>query len=626
MLQSRHTKPFMLSFNNLSLRRGSSLLFENVSFTVHKDNKVGLVGANGTGKTSLFKMIQGEFESDDGTFKYPPDLKIACLAQEVPGTDEQALPYVMGGDKKLVEIEKAISEAEINEDYGSLGELHAEFEDHDGFTAKSRAEKLLVGLGFSEEEFVKPLKDFSGGWRVRLNLARTLMQPADLLLLDEPTNHLDLDAIIWLGNWIKSFRGAMLLISHDREFLDECVGYIAHIHSGTIELYKGNYSQFEILKAAKLAELESNYSKQQREVAHMQDFVRRFKAKATKARQAQSRIKALERMELIAPAHIDSPFQFKIPETDKISNPLITLENADLGYSDSIVRNVKIAFRPGDRIGLLGVNGAGKSTFIKSLKGELPLLNGQKVEGKNLKVGYFSQHQVDDLNLEKSPIDHLLRVDEKASEPEIRSFLGGFNFRGDKAKNSIKNFSGGEKARLALSIIAFQKPNLLLMDEPTNHLDMDMRQALTVALQDFGGAILLISHDRHLLANTVDEFLIINEGNLSTYNGDLEDYRKTVLKVSPSKKIKKNEQIEILPELSKQEIKEIKNKIIMHEKTLKRLQRKLSETEEKLNSPASYESNEGTDLHALLREQANLTSEIELNEQDWLELNEQLEI
>ena len=616
----------MLSFNNLSLRRGSSLLFENVSFTVHKDNKVGLVGANGTGKTSLFKMIQGEFESDDGTFKYPPDLKIACLAQEVPGTDEQALPYVMGGDKKLVEIEKAILEAEINEDYGSLGELHAEFEDHDGFTAKSRAEKLLVGLGFSEEEFVKPLKDFSGGWRVRLNLARTLMQPADLLLLDEPTNHLDLDAIIWLGNWIKSFRGAMLLISHDREFLDECVGYIAHIHSGTIELYKGNYSQFEILKAAKLAELESNYSKQQREVAHMQDFVRRFKAKATKARQAQSRIKALERMELIAPAHIDSPFQFKIPETDKISNPLITLENADLGYSDSIVRNVKIAFRPGDRIGLLGVNGAGKSTFIKSLKGELPLLNGQKVEGKNLKVGYFSQHQVDDLNLEKSPIDHLLRVDEKASEPEIRSFLGGFNFRGDKAKNSIKNFSGGEKARLALSIIAFQKPNLLLMDEPTNHLDMDMRQALTVALQDFGGAILLISHDRHLLANTVDEFLIINEGNLSTYNGDLEDYRKTVLKVTPNKKIKKNEQIEIRPELSKQEIKEIKNKIIMHEKTLKRLQRKLTETEEKLNSPASYESDEGTDLHALLRDQANLTSEIELNEQDWLELNEQLEI
>ena len=615
----------MLSFNNLSLRRGSNLLFEDVSFTVHKNNKVGLVGANGTGKTSLFKMILGEFESDQGQCKYPPDLKVACMAQEIPGTDEKALDYVISGDEKLVEIQKAISDAESNEEYDSLGELHSQLEDLDGFTAKSRAEKLLVGLGFSEEEFSKTLKDFSGGWRVRLNLAKTLMQPSDLLLLDEPTNHLDLDAIIWLSNWIKSFKGAMLLISHDREFLDECVNFIAHIHNETIELYKGNYSQFEILKASKLAELESNYSKQQREIAHMQDFVRRFKAKATKARQAQSRIKALERMKLIAPAHIDSPFQFRIPETDKISNPLITLENADLGYTQSVVKDVKIAFRPGDRIGLLGVNGAGKSTFVKSLKGDLPLLNGQKIEGKNLKVGYFSQHQVDDLNLEKSPIDHLVKVDEKASESEIRSFLGGFNFRGDKAKNSIQNFSGGEKARLALSIIAFQKPNLLLMDEPTNHLDMDMRQALTIALQDFGGAILLISHDRHLLANTVDEFLIINEGNLSSFNGDLEDYRQSVLKGTPVKKSLEKDLDMDLPVLNKHEVKEIKNKISSHEKTLKRLHRKLSETEAMLNSPESYESNDGPDLHALLRDQVNLTNEIELIEQEWLDLNQTLE-
>ena len=615
----------MLSFNNLSLRRGSNLLFEDVSFTVHKNNKVGLVGANGTGKTSLFKMILGEFESDQGQCKYPPDLKVACMAQEIPGTNEKALDYVISGDEKLVEIQKAISDAESNEKYDSLGELHSQLEDLDGFTAKSRAEKLLVGLGFSEEEFSKTLKDFSGGWRVRLNLAKTLMQPSDLLLLDEPTNHLDLDAIIWLSNWIKSFKGAMLLISHDREFLDECVNFIAHIHNETIELYKGNYSQFEILKASKLAELESNYSKQQREIAHMQDFVRRFKAKATKARQAQSRIKALERMKLIAPAHIDSPFQFRIPETDKISNPLITLENADLGYTQSVVKDVKIAFRPGDRIGLLGVNGAGKSTFVKSLKGDLPLLNGQKIEGKNLKVGYFSQHQVDDLNLEKSPIDHLVKVDEKASESEIRSFLGGFNFRGDKAKNSIQNFSGGEKARLALSIIAFQKPNLLLMDEPTNHLDMDMRQALTIALQDFGGAILLISHDRHLLANTVDEFLIINEGNLSSFNGDLEDYRQSVLKGTPVKKSLEKDLDMDLPVLNKHEVKEIKNKISSHEKTLKRLHRKLSETEAMLNSPESYESNDGPDLHALLRDQVNLTNEIELIEQEWLDLNQTLE-
>jgi len=612
----------MLSFNNLSLRRGSNLLFEDVSFTVHRNNKVGLVGANGTGKTSLFKMILGEFESDQGQCNYPPDLKVACMAQEIPGTDEKALDYVISGDEKLVEIQKAISDAESNEEYDSLGELHSQLEDLDGFTAKSRAEKLLVGLGFSEEEFSKTLKDFSGGWRVRLNLAKTLMQPSDLLLLDEPTNHLDLDAIIWLSNWIKSFKGAMLLISHDREFLDECVNFIAYIHNETIELYKGNYSQFEIRKAAKLAEIESNYSKQQKEISHMQDFVKRFKAKATKARQAQSRIKALERMELIAPAHIDSPFKFKIPETSKISNPLITLEDAHLGYETSIISNVKISLRPGDRIGLLGVNGAGKSTFVKSLKGELPLLGGNKFEGKNLKVGYFSQHQVDDLHLDQSPIDHLIKVNEDATESEIRSFLGGFNFTGDKTKDTIKNFSGGEKARLALSIIAFQKPNLLLMDEPTNHLDMDMRQALTVALQGFGGAILLISHDRHLLANTVDEFLIINNGILDNFKGNLEDYRKSVLKSSSPKSEKKHDKEIRLPQLDR---KQIKNEIIAIEKILKRLNRKLKEVEKNLNNPKSYEKDQDLDFHTLLRDQVSLTNEIELSEQEWLDLNQKLE-
>ena len=624
MIQSKNPKSFMLSFNNLALRRGTNLLFEDVSFTVHRDNKVGLVGANGTGKTSLFKMIQGEIDSDEGDFKYPPDLKIACLAQEVPGTDELALSYVMSGDLKLLEIQNSITKAENEQDYGALGELHSQFEDHDGFTAKSRAEQLLVGLGFSEEEFSKPLKDFSGGWRVRLNLAKTLMQPADLLLLDEPTNHLDLDAIIWLGNWIKSFKGAMLLISHDREFLDECVGFIAHLHNSTIELYKGNYSQFEIRKAARLAELESNYNKQQREISHMQDFVRRFKAKATKARQAQSRIKALERMELIAPAHIDSPFQFTIPETEKISNPLIVLEDADLGYSDAIINKVKIAFRPGDRIGLLGVNGAGKSTFVKSLKGDLQLLQGNKIEGKNLKIGYFSQHQVDDLMLDKSPIDHLAKVEKKVTESEIRNFLGGFNFRGDKAKDVIKNFSGGEKARLALAIIAFQRPNLLLMDEPTNHLDMDMRQALTVALQDFTGAIVLISHDRHLLANTVDEFLIINEGKIERFNGDLLDYRKMILQ-GPHKESSKSKKDNEDKVKDRKDLKKIKTQILAIEKTLKRLNRKLAETQEFLNSPELYNDSSKMNLHDLLRDQVNLDTEIKSTEQEWLELNEELE-
>ena len=614
----------MLSFNNLSLRRGSNLLFQSVSFTIHKRNKVGLVGANGTGKTSLFKMIQGEFESDSGDFNYPPDLRISCLDQEVPGSEELALSYVLSGDHKLANIQNAIKKAEKEEDYAALGDLHSQFEDHDGFSAKSRAEQLMVGLGFTESDFSKALNDFSGGWRVRLNLAKTLMQPSDLLLLDEPTNHLDLDTIIWLGSWIKSFQGALLLISHDREFLDECVDHIAHIHNQQIELYSGNYTQFEARKAARLAELESNYNKQQREIAHMQSFVRRFKAKATKARQAQSRIKALERMELIAPAHIDSPFSFNIPETDKISNPLLTLEGAELGYTTSIVSDVKVSFRPGDRIGLLGVNGAGKSTLVKSLNGDIDLLDGLKREGKNLVVGYFSQHQVDDLDLQKNAIQHIQSIDEKATEAEIRNFLGGFNFRDNKAKDSIKNFSGGEKARLALAKIAFQKPNLLLMDEPTNHLDMDMRQALTVALQDFSGAILLISHDRHLLANTVDEFLIIDKGRLSRFNGDLEDYRTLILKGSVNNESLKDKK-DSRSKLQKKEVKSIKTNIISLEKTLKRLQRKLSEVNDKLNSPDSYNEDSGNNLHDLLREQVNLISEIENAEQEWLELNQKLD-
>ena len=582
------------------------------------------MGANGTGKTSLFKMIQGEFESDTGDFNYPPDLRISCLDQEVPGSEELALSYVLSGDHKLANIQNAIKKAEKEEDYAALGDLHSQFEDHDGFSAKSRAEQLMVGLGFTESDFSKALNDFSGGWRVRLNLAKTLMQPSDLLLLDEPTNHLDLDTIIWLGNWIKSFQGALLLISHDREFLDECVDHIAHIHNQQIELYSGNYTQFEARKAARLAELESNYNKQQREIAHMQSFVRRFKAKATKARQAQSRIKALERMELIAPAHIDSPFSFNIPETDKISNPLLTLEGAELGYTTSIVSDVKVSFRPGDRIGLLGVNGAGKSTLVKSLNGDIDLLDGLKREGKNLVVGYFSQHQVDDLDLQKNAIQHIQSIDEKATEAEIRNFLGGFNFRDNKAKDSIKNFSGGEKARLALAKIAFQKPNLLLMDEPTNHLDMDMRQALTVALQDFGGAILLISHDRHLLANTVDEFLIIDKGKLSRFNGDLEDYRTLILKGSVNNESVKDKK-EAISKLQKKEVKSIKTNIISLEKTLKRLQRKLSEVNDKLNSPDSYNEDSGNNLHDLLREQVNLISEIENAEQEWLELNQKLD-
>ena len=514
----------MLSFTNLALRRGPNLLFEDASFVIHHDKKVGLIGANGAGKTSLFKMITGELDVEEGYLDYPQDLRISYLAQEVPSTDEVAVQYVLEGDKQLIEIQEKIKLAEANEQFEALGELHAIFNSMDGYAALSKAEQLMIGLGFTQEDLTKSVKDFSGGWRVRLNLARTLMQPSDLLLLDEPTNHLDLDAIVWLADWIKSFKGALILISHDREFLDECVNTIAHIHRQAIELYTGNYSQFEEVKALRLAEQAATFKKQQREIAHMQDFVRRFKAKATKARQAQSRVKALERMEVIAPAHVDSPFHFSIPQADKISDPLLTLDEATLGYSEPVLQKINLSLHPGDRIGLLGPNGAGKSTLMKSLVGAISLLDGHKFEGGNLKVGYFSQHQVDDLDLSKTAYQCIHQLDTEKTEQQVRTYLGGYDFKNDKVKDPIKLFSGGEKARLALAIIAYQKPNLLLMDEPTNHLDMEMRQALTMALQSFGGAILLISHDRHLLANNVDQFLLVEDGSLNEFDGDLHDY------------------------------------------------------------------------------------------------------
>ena len=617
----------MLSFNNLALRRGPNLLFEGASFTIHQDNKIGLVGANGTGKTSLFKLILGELDSDQGLMKCPSDLRISSMEQEIVATDELSLDYVISGDEKLLSVKKAIEDAEKNKKFNLLGDLHDQFETLDGYSAQSKAEQLMVGLGFNEQDFKKSLKEFSGGWRVRLNLACALMQPSDLLLLDEPTNHLDLDAILWLANWIKSFNGALLLISHDREFLDDCVNNIAYLHNKSIELYSGNYSEFEIRKAARLAELESNFKKQQREVAHMQDFVRRFRAKATKARQAQSRIKALERMEMIAPAHIDSPFEFQIPQTDKISDPLLVLEEADIGYTFPILRNIRISLHPGDRIGLLGPNGEGKSTLIKSLTGEIQLIKGNRTEGKNLNIGYFSQHQVDDLNLDKSALQHIQELDDKTTEQDIRNFLGGFDFRGNKVKDSIKLFSGGEKARLALAKIAFMKPNLLLMDEPTNHLDMDMRQALTIALQSFGGAILLISHDRHLLANTVDEFMIVDKGKLSPFDGDLEDYKNYFFKKNndpkPESKLLMSE--EDKPKLDKKVVRQIRSLIFLNEKRLDRLQGKLLEINEALSSSDTYNKEDGTHLQSLLRDQIELKNQIETIEKEWLELNTKLE-
>ena len=618
----------MLSFNNLELVLGGKTLFDDVSLTIHHQQKVGLVGANGTGKTSLFKIIKKEIEVDQSSVSFPTDLRISYLAQEVKGTDEIALDYVLSGDANLIDIQKKIEEAEKEESYDLLGELYAIYSSLDGYSAKSKAEQLMLGLGFTSEDFHKPLKDFSGGWRVRLNLAKTLMQPSDLMLLDEPTNHLDLDAILWLSNWIKSFKGALILISHDRDFLDDCVSYVAHLYRQTIELYSGNYSQFEILRAAKMAEIQSNYIKQQKEVAHMQSFINRFKAKATKARQAQSRVKALEKMELIAPAHIDSPFNFKISETDKISNPLVSLSQAELGYSEPVLSEVGFTICPGDRIGLLGANGAGKSTLIKSIVGTLPILNGDRETGTNFRVGYFSQHQVDDLDLSISAFIHIQRLDETKTEKQIRTYLGGFAFKGDKVKDPIRLFSGGEKARLAFAIISYQKPNILLMDEPTNHLDMEMRHALTVAIQTFKGAILLISHDRHLLNSSVDTFYLIDKGSLNIFDGDLDDYKNYILDIKSieskdvkKKKIKNN----TLQADNTQKIKSINSDISKLDKRLFRLNNKLKEANEKLANPELYTNDADNNLQDLIRNQLELSNEIESAEKEWMDKAAELE-
>ena len=660
----------MLTFANLALRRGTLLLFSDVSFTIHKGRKVGLIGANGAGKTSLFKLITGELEADTGALDFPQNMEISYLAQEVAATSELALDYVKSGDRHWARIDQAITKAEQDGEFEKLATLHEQMDSIDGYTANARAEQLMMGLGFQVDEFSEPLSSFSGGWRIRLNLARTLMSPADLLLLDEPTNHLDLDAIMWLSSWIKQYHGSMILISHDREFLDETVNTIAYLYNKSIELFSGNFSQFEIIKAARLAEQQSSYVKQQREIRHMQDFVRRFRAKATKARQAQSRIKALERMEVIAPAHIDSPFSFQIPTAEKSSDPLLLLDQCNLGYTNPILSEVAISLHPGDRIGLLGHNGAGKTTLMKSLSGELPLLKksveardntgtiGRRIEGENLQIGYFSQHQVDDLDLGITPLTLIRRVDPKLSDQGIRNYLGGFDFKGDRVNELINIFSGGEKARLALALVAYSKPNLLLMDEPTNHLDIDMRQALTVALQTFDGAILLISHDRHLLANAVDSFLLLDRGRLTEFNGDLEDYRRFVLtdgiktpgagskdnglrepvkkRITGESSNKKHNQQVPKPVVettssnrtnnaSGKQARQLKTKLRTLETQLERLNRKLGEVEEGLTDSSLYENGGGDDLQSLLRDQLNLKDQIGELEESWLEMSTMLE-
>ena len=615
----------MLSITDIALRRGPTELFNNASLKLFRQQKTGLIGANGIGKTSLLKLILGELECDRGEIDIPSGLRIAHLAQETSASGDRALQYVLDGDAELQKILSDIERSERRQEYENIAPLHEALENIDGYSAKARAEQLMSGLGFKAPEFEQPLSTFSGGWRIRLNLARCLMTRSDLLLLDEPTNHLDLDAIFWLINWIKNYQGAVLLISHDREFLDETVDCIASIHNRNIESFPGNYTQFEKLKAARLAEQSSQYEKQQLEIKHMQDFVRRFRAKATKARQAQSRVKALERMELIAPAHVDSPFRFSIEQAEKTSDPLMVLKGCELGYAAPVLSDVTFSLRPGDRVGLLGHNGAGKSTLLKSLSGETKLLSGEIVYGTNLEIGYFSQHQVDDLDLDVSALVHISRLARNTTEQQVRDFLGGFNFHGDDVLKPVELFSGGEKARLALAIITFLKPNLLLLDEPTNHLDIDMRQALTVALQDFGGAMVVISHDRHLLTNSVDTFLLVHNGKVDAFDGTLDDYRALV---SDETKKKPESARRDKPSPKKPDYRvaqQLTTRLKTLESRLDRCHRKLTEVELGLSNVDLYQDSNSGNLQNLLRDQINLKDQIEEIENEWLLMSEQIE-
>ncbi len=470
-------------------------------------------------------MLRGELHPDSGDCTLPPAWRIASVAQETPALDSPAIEYVLDGDAELRVIERKLERAQADHDGVHVGELHARLQEIDGYGAAARAAVLLSGLGFADDEFTRPVASFSGGWRMRLNLAQALIARSDLLLLDEPTNHLDLDAIVWLEKWLAGYRGTLLLVSHDRDFLDGCVTHIAHIAAQRLTLYTGNYTAFEEQRAAQLANQQASYAKQQREIAHLERFIERFRAKATKARQAQSRIKALDRMEHIAAAHVEDPFDFHFREPERAPDPLLALERVSAGYGERIIINdVTLSLRPGTRLGLLGPNGAGKSTFIKLLAGDLAPRAGTRHEGRGLAIGYFAQHQLEQLRSDESPIQHLMRLEPDTREQMLRDYLGGFDFRGAMADAPVAPFSGGEKSRLALALLVRRRPNLLLLDEPTNHLDLEMRHALTKALAEYEGSLVLVSHDRALLRTVCDAFVLVSDGRVQDYEGDLDDY------------------------------------------------------------------------------------------------------
>ena len=623
----------MISLQDISLRLGSQLLLDEATLTIYAGQKVGIIGRNGTGKTSLFKLLMGELSPDTGELDFPKDLRKSQMRQETIGSDRPAVDYVMDGDIKFRGVEKQIALAEQAHNDHKLAQLHAELDLLDGWTIQNRAEQLLSGLGFPPEDFSRTVKEFSGGWRIRLNLAQALMTPSDLLLLDEPTNHLDLEATLWLQQWLLRYQGTLLLVSHDRSFLDIVASHIVSFENKKLSLYRGNYSDFEKQKAERMAQQQAEYEKQQSRKKEIESFVRRFRAKASKARQAQSRIKELSRMVDIAPAHIDSPFHFKFLEPAKLPPSLLACDTISIGYDQPLIQNFSINISSDSRIGLLGSNGQGKSTLLKVLAGKLPLLAGEINTSDHLKIGYCAQHQVDELDISSTPMKLIQKITSNAREQEIRNFLGGFDFRGDRVTETIEHFSGGEKSRLALALVVWQKPNLLLMDEPTNHLDLEMCHSLTVGLQEFSGALILVSHDRHLLGNTVDQFLLVKDGKLDIFEGDLNDYEKLLLENNrsdntPDKpkegKLNKKEARQKSAE-KRLHLKTLRAKANKLEKEIGLNQNRLALIENKLAEPSLYEDDQKNELNKLLQERAELVTKTSNLEEEWLSAIEEME-
>ncbi|MDP4985568.1 ATP-binding cassette domain-containing protein [Pseudoalteromonas tunicata] len=627
----------MIQISQLELLRGGKALLKDANATLFPNHKVGLVGANGCGKSSLFALLKGELHLDSGNCSVPKDWTISSVKQETPALSISALEYVLQGHKAYYELRIQLQQAELSHDGEAQAKVHLQLEAINGYSIESKAGELLHGLGFNNEQISLPVSSFSGGWRMRLNLAQALIFESDLLLLDEPTNHLDLDAVYWLERFLNAYTGTLVLISHDREFLDAVVDEIWHIENQKINIYKGHYSQFERQKAERLSQQQASFEKQQDQIAHLEKFIARFKAKASKAKQAQSRVKALERMEKLAPAHVDSPFDFEFAEPLALPNPLMTLDQAKAGYGEvTILDSIKFNLVPGSRIALLGRNGAGKSTLIKLLAGELAPQSGEVFQHKGLNIGYFAQHQLESLDLSASAVLHIQRLDPQAPEQKIRDFLGGFAFFGDKALEPVAPFSGGEKARLVLAMLVYQKPNLLLLDEPTNHLDLEMRHALVMALQGFEGAMVTVSHDRHMLKNTADEFYLVDQGQVTPFGYDLDAYYQWLLAANKADNVVEDKADKTHSAVNRkdqkrreaefrQAVQPLKKKITQLETKLDKVTAQLQEVENALADNSLYDAQNKAILTELLAKQAKLVPEQNDLEELLLELLEELE-